>query len=403
MRNLLPRPISACLRGFCLLLMMTAGASAQAIPPLPHPARAQEGMRETNDISVSLIVSGMGCTCMRFAEDIRNVVNDIRPGGVRVLPMLGNGGFQSVNDMLFLRGVDMGTVDQDTLTLLKRKDPKTYQELSKQIHYIAKLYNSELHVLAKQDIRSLADLAGKVVNFHLRDSETHVTADNIFGMLRIPTQKVFHDTAQAIQKLMSGEIAAVIMLTGAPQAPLGRLKREDGFHFVPISEASLPDKPMDAVLEDYLPAELTAELYPNLVEPGKPVPTIANRTLLAAYNWPEDSERYARVARFVEAFFGKIDRFREAGRHQKWKEINLAAEVPGWTRFKAAQEWLNGKRVLAVKDQKPAGGELQASFKTFLDSYQASTGRRLTAPEKDGLFTEFKTFMDTRTAKRVSP
>jgi uncharacterized protein len=402
MRSVLPRRISTFLHGLPLLLLLSAGAAAQAIPPLPHPAPIQDLARDTNDIAVSLIVSGMGCTCMRFAEDIRNVVNDIRPGGVRVLPMLGNGGFQSVNDMLFMRGVDMGTVDQDTLALLKKKDPRLYQDLQKQIHYIAKLYNAELHVLAKNDIRSLADLHGKVVNFHLKDSETHVTADNIFGMLRIPTQKTFFDTPQAIGKLVSGEISAVIMLTGAPQPPLGRLRREDGYHFVPISEASLPDRPMDAVLEDYLPAELTAELYPNLVEAGKPVPTIANRTLLAAYGWPEDSERYRRVARFVEAFFSKIDQFREAGRHQKWKEINLAAEVPGWTRFKAAQDWLNGKRVLTSAEAKPAGNELSASFQTFLNSYQTSTGRTLSGTEKDGLFTEFKTFIDARAARRVS-
>ena len=49
----------------------------------------EEKKRETNDIAVTIVVSGLSCTCARFAEDIRNVVNDLRPDGIRVLPMLG--------------------------------------------------------------------------------------------------------------------------------------------------------------------------------------------------------------------------------------------------------------------------------------------------------------------------
>ena len=56
----------------------------------------EEKRRQANDIAVSLVVSGISCTCARFAEDIRNVVNDMRPDGVRVLPVLGGGGLHHV-------------------------------------------------------------------------------------------------------------------------------------------------------------------------------------------------------------------------------------------------------------------------------------------------------------------
>jgi TRAP-type uncharacterized transport system substrate-binding protein len=388
------------------LLALGATASAQTQPPQVAPVRQEpsrylEQKRETNDIAVSIMVAGLTCTCARFAEDIRNVVNDLRPGGLRVLPILGIGGFQNVNDILFLRGVDMGTVDQDNLKLLKKKDPDLYRNLENKVHYITKLYNAEFHVLAKTNITSLADLKGKVVNFNLKDSQTHVTAENIFGMLGLEVaQKTHYDNDLAIQKLGSGEIAAMIVLTGAPQSALQKVKKEDGYHFVPITEANLPGYDLGPVLDEYLPAELTSELYPNLVEPGKSVPTLANRALLAAYNWPEDSDRYRRVARFVQEFFGRIDKFRDKSRHPKWREINLAAEVPGWTRFKAAQEWLNGNRLpVAVND--PAGGdEVKTSFAAFLDKYQTTSGRVLSDPEKDKLFREFKQFMDNQAGGR---
>jgi hypothetical protein len=46
------------------------------------------------------------------------------------------------------------------------------------------------------------------------------------------------------------------------------------------------------------------------------------------------------VARFVDAFFSKFDQFQQPPRHPKWREVNLTAEVPGWTRFQPAQDWL---------------------------------------------------------------
>jgi hypothetical protein len=75
------------------------------------------------------MVSGLTCTCARFAEDIRNVVNELQPDGIRVLPILGVGGLQNLNDVLFLKGVDMAVVDEDNLTLLKQRDPLLYANI----------------------------------------------------------------------------------------------------------------------------------------------------------------------------------------------------------------------------------------------------------------------------------
>jgi uncharacterized protein len=63
--------------------------------------------------------------------------------------------------------------------------------------------------------------------------------------------------------------------------------------------------------------------------------------LLAAYDWPEHSERYNRIARFVDAFFSKFAEFHKPPRHPKWQEANIVLNVPGWQRFKAAQDWID--------------------------------------------------------------
>jgi hypothetical protein len=64
----------------------------------------------------------------------------------------------------------------------------------------------------------------------------------------------------------------------------------------------------------------------------------------------------------VDAFFSKIKQFQEPQRHPKWREVNVASEVSGWTRFGPAQEWL--------KTQRPAAMASKIEFEQFLSERQ---------------------------------
>jgi TRAP transporter TAXI family solute receptor len=375
--------------GCVLAFLNVQSAMAQTTAPSPYELRKQE----TNQITVSIVVSGMSCTCARFAEDIRNVVNDLSPNGLRVLPILGVGGIQNLEDLLFLRGVDMATVDQDHIEYLKKKNPVLYANLENRVNYITKLYNSEFHVAAREGINSLADLQGKRVSFNLENSHTHIAADIIFEMLGVKTVKSFHDNNDAIELLLTDRLDAHIVLTGAPQSALAKLKHKDGIHFLPLSEEDLPSSNRSALYQRYLPADLTHEHYPELIETGKTVPTIATRTVLAVYNWEENSFRYRKLEKFVQEFFGKISKFNDKSRHPKWSEVNLNVDVPSWKRFKPAQDWLDGnKKVASTSSLGEDDEEMRAAFERFLKQYQAS-GKKLTPKDRDVLYTQFKQFL----------
>jgi TRAP-type uncharacterized transport system substrate-binding protein len=375
------------------------------------PAQAQkaqvtyeEKRRQANDIAVSIVVSGLSCTCARFAEDIRNVVNDLRPDGLRVLPVLGVGGLQNLNDVLFLKGIDMGVVDEDNLQLLKKRDPRLYANIEQQVQYITKLYNSEFHVVATNDIKSYDDLRGKKVNFNLKDSQTEVTADIVFKMLNIDVERSHYDNDEAIRRLRNGEISAMIILTGAPQAALSKLVKEDGVHFLPLDEEGLPaPNNIAAIFNNYLPSKLTHAEYPALIPEGTSVPTIGNRALLVTYAWPESSPRYHRLSKFVREFFGKIDQFQEGSRHPKWREIAVATEIPGWMRFKPAADWIAEDRKVAVSqskvDTEPDG--LKGILEQYLSEYAASTGQKaLSDRERQILLYKFQQFLATQMSNR---
>src|ERR1700681_3659507 len=402
------RNLFVCLSFFLFLVSLT-------VPLRPVLAQSQkpgvsydEKKRQANDIAVTVMVSGISCTCARFAEDIRNVVNDLRPDGVRVLPVLGVGGLQNVNDVLFLKGMDMAVVDEDNLRLLKKKDPVLYANVEQRVQYITKLYNSEFHVLVRNEIKSYDDLKGKRVNFNLKDSQTEVTADTVFNALNIPVQRSYYDNDEALKRLMSGDISAMIILTGAPQVTLAKVKKDDGVHFLPLDQDSLQSHDLRELFANYLPAEMTHEMYPNLIADGTTVPTIANRALLVAYTWPENSPRYKKVAKFVDAFFSKIDQFNNPSRHPKWREVNLSAEMPGWVRFKPAAEWLAAHRNQAVSANPDStlgqsSPELRLAFEQFMQNYASSSGRKtLSTKEREMLFSRFMKILAESKAEQAA-
>jgi hypothetical protein len=83
--------------------------------------------------------------------------------------------------------------------------------------------------------------------------------------------------------------------------------------------------------------------------------------VLAVFNWPKNTDRYRRVQRFTEALFTKWDRFMEPHRHPKWRDVNLAATVPGWSRWSVAEEMLSrmqkDPRIAEVQQKDVRAGE----------------------------------------------
>jgi hypothetical protein len=92
------------------------------------------------------------------------------------------------------------------------------------------------------------------------------------------------------------------------------------------------------------------------------------------------------VKRFINAFFSRFNEFLQPGRHPKWREVNLAADVPGWERIKPAQEWLG--RIAAEKAQ---SDQLQD-----LEAFLSSRGTSASPEQRERLFEEFLAWQSAR-------
>ena len=319
-----------------------AGAGPVLVKKAGHSA-PQTAIAGTNSGTVGVISGGVDGTYIRITSDLSTVLDD--GDRLRVLAMIGKGSVQNIHDIVHLRGVDIGIVQSDVLTFAKRDS--LIPGVTKQIQYITKLYDEEVHVLARPEIAAIQDLAGKKVNMDVAGSGTAMTAQLMFNDLQVAVTPTNYDQVTALDKLKSGEIAAMVYVTGQPARLFSEIAPETGLHFlaVPMNEA---------LLNTYMPSTIGHAAYPKLVREGADVDTIAVGAVMAVYGWPVNSERYARVARFITDFFDKLPEFKKAPRHPKWRDVNLAAEVPGWTRFAAARNWLN-RHSTSTASESPRG------------------------------------------------
>jgi TRAP-type uncharacterized transport system substrate-binding protein len=335
----------------CLCLCaLSDDATPQTAPVAPAPpssaSAAADAWNETwtipdknriNEGTVTVITAPVGGATAMFGSDMARVLDD--DATVRVLPVIGKGPVRNVVDILYLKSIDMGAVAADVPEFYKLQ--YKIPDITSRLRYITKLYHNELHIIAPTSIKSIFDLEGKKIV--AQTDVGYYSARVIFSRLNIKADFDYKtDDARALQKIVDGEADAYITSTGKV-FPLARnLKNENRrLHLVSV--------PYDPRLADmYLPTTLSSEDYPNLLSPGETIDTLATSVLLVSFNWPENSERYNRVARFVDVFFSKIEEFMKPPRHPKWKEASIAALIPGWQRFKPAEEWLSRHNMLPL-------------------------------------------------------
>ena len=325
-----------------------------------------------NANTVTVMSGTIGGTYVQFGADLASVLDD--GDDMRVLPIIGRGSVQSIADILFLKGVDVGIMRADTLDYLEKKGYTG--NIKGQFTYITKLYNEEMHVVAPKSIRKLSDLDGKRVAIDLPNGGTFVTAITIFERLGIKPVYAYIEQRIAYEKLKRGELDAVVAVQGAPSRAVSQVKG-DNLHFVPIDYSA----PLQG---DYLPSVLKAEDYPSLMAPGERVDTVAVPAILAAYNWPANTDRYRKVDHFVQVFFDKFQNFQQPPFHPKWKEVVLGAPLKGWQRFRPAQEWLD-------RHSGAASSDVRGKFDAFLASRAILANERaaLTPEQNENLFQQF--------------
>jgi len=346
------RVILACLTALAIGVF-SVNLAAQTIPKSIQEGGSDAALREKKNTWTIGIVGGLlSGTYMRFVDEMASVLND--GDNLRILPIVSYGAASNLDDLLYLRGVDAAVTQSDVFEYFRtqRKTPN----LDRRVQYVIRLPISELHILARNDVQSLEDLRGKKVNFGPAGTGASLTGTIVFQRLGINVNQVNIDQPTALQKLQSGEVDAIARVIPKPIDFFAKIPANSGLHLVNI--------PFTKTFEDfYTLGEFTKQDYPNLLEGQDHIDTIAVPAVLAVYNWPKNSDRYARVQRFIEYLFNRWDALQHPPYHPKWRDVNLAATVPGWTRFSVAEGLLQ-----TMQSQQAQQQQQKAAFETFLSN-----------------------------------
>src|SRR5216684_9043597 len=188
-------------------------ARAQTVPKSLEEGGTDAAMRtRKNNWTVGIAGGQRTGTYMIFADELAQVLDE--GDNLRVLPIVTYGAASNLDDLLYLRNVDVAITQSDVFEYF-RTQRKT-ANLDGRIHYIIRLPVSEMHVLAGNDIKSVEDLRGKKVNFGPAGSASSLTGSIVFQRLKVEVEQVLYDNATAMQKLKTGELAALVRVINKP-------------------------------------------------------------------------------------------------------------------------------------------------------------------------------------------
>jgi uncharacterized protein len=284
---------------------------------LAVPARAAE-------LEKNIMTGGATGTYIKIGRDIAGLG---KACGQTLNVVESAGSLENFSGVRNRKNTQFGIVQNDVLEYLKtfEANDAEIQQAVRGVRIMFPLYNEEVHVLAKNDIKSMADLSGRKVAVGVKDSGTYLTSSLMLDILQVKNvQKVELNPDKALPQLQSGEIDAFFYVAGAP-ASLFQGDTIDGakFHLVPITEAPL--------LATYIPAKIEAGTYSF---EKQPVDTVAVKAVLMTFDYDKKRNAYHRdsckaVADFSNYIITNLDKLQATG-HPKWKTVDLTAVPPGW-------------------------------------------------------------------------
>src|SRR5262249_59218739 len=122
----------------------TQKATQVTFRPAPTAAAAGEKSKaaDINNWTIGIAGGFFEGTFIRFAVELAKGLDDGE--NLRILPIVSYGGNENVNDLLYLKGVDIAIAYTDTLELYKKSGQ--VRNIEQRINYISELLVGELYV-----------------------------------------------------------------------------------------------------------------------------------------------------------------------------------------------------------------------------------------------------------------
>lgn len=355
-----------------------------------HNASAQQAndgiAAHLNESTFTIVGGGSQAGSAQLIEDLAVLLG--AEGKRRVLPVLDSDSVSGVSDVLYLKGIDAAIVHEDALESIRQN--KVFPDVGKKIQYVSKLSRANIHIVANRSIATVSDLAGKTVNIGPGRKSANNTPTLLFASLGIKVLPVNMRHKRAIARVNSGEIAATVIAGGSLDDIAQKLAGADNVWLLPI--------PLPTDSEYYVPVEVEARGHAHILPSSGRFSTVAVAQVLIVKNWAKSHPRYRKVTNFVQAFFNRFGELSQEGYLDEWKQVNLGAQLPNWTRFPGAQSWLDA----SSPPDPSALIEIRKFFDGFIAEHRASADGQFTAEKRAEIFNTFLSWAENPIAAEIT-
>jgi NMT1-like family len=298
-------------------------AAPKHAPPVSKAASHQAPVQTRQQPPFTILAGGDEHADDRLIVDLVTALERNRLGRSQ-------GPGQDLLTLLHNPGIDVALIPTDAIESLPRQVRAGVHE---HLRYLFRVPSQRLHILARRDITTIYGLNGRKIDIGQPGSGSSLTAHLIFNKLGIKPEFTSSDRITAFQHLRSNEIQAMVLLDSDTSKDVLAFEPDGDFHLVPISFETLAS-PLEELIVHYAPSQFSGEEYPNLIQPGQQVETIAVTRVLALRNWPEGSAHYERLADLSEALstYWFNENQKTAG-----NGIDPAAQALGWKRFRPTE------------------------------------------------------------------
>ncbi|MFV0359823.1 TAXI family TRAP transporter solute-binding subunit [Tropicimonas sp.] len=272
----------------------------------------------------NILTGGPTGTYIQIGRDIAGLAGKC---GMTLNVLESGGGMENFLAVRKTPHTQFGIVQNDVLEYLRTyaaDDPAIARAIFG-VRIAFPLYNEELHILAKKEIASIEDLAGRRVAIGDPDSGTFLTSSLVLDLSGIePAERLGQSADASLAQLLAGEIDAFFYVAGVPtKIFMNDAIDAERFHLLPITSPTL----RAAYVETSIPAG-TYSFQPEAVE------VIAVKAVLMTYEYNRNKNAYNRascdaVSDISNLIFTRFGQLRESG-HPKWKNVDLNDIPPGW-------------------------------------------------------------------------
>ncbi len=312
-------------RFLCLSLTLTALAAGVA--------RAQTA-------EINIMAGPNKSTSLEITEELQEIGQSC---GVEMTVYQSSGALDNLLAVKKRRNTQFGVIQSDVLEYLRTYEPDVpdIERAMRGITVAFPLYPQEVQVLARKDIASFADLAGKRVAIGDQESGTFLTATVILDLSAISdVVRIAENPDTALGALERGEIDALFFVDGAPSPVFA----EESIDFSEIHLLPIDDPVLAAVYE---PATIAADTYSFM---DSDVSTVAVRAVMLAYDYAPSRNRYneancnavSQVTNLVAQKLGDL----KANGHPKWTEVDPSATFGDWKTARCAEQGISRGRTL---------------------------------------------------------